>query len=76
MSRGIEFQFCSEWTGWDVVDTFALQFYEVTLLPEVAAIVGRDKVDTMSVCCETCKVGFWCEDGFEKTLEFKAQIIA
>lgn len=83
-NKGLEFQFCSSWSGWDTVDTFSLQFYDAVLLPEVAALVGYDKVDVMTVCCETCTVTFFIdgigEDGkirtdFEKSLSFKAQIV-
>lgn len=79
-NKGIEFQFCSSWTGWDEVDSFSLQFYDAVLLPEVAALVGRDKVDVMTVWCESCKIVFYCYDKddspeFEKSFSFKAQIV-
>ncbi len=75
MSEGLQRQFCSEWSGWDAVDTFCLQFYDVVLLPEVAEKVGRDAVDVMTVCGESCTVTFWQEDELEVTFSFKAEII-
>lgn len=75
MSKGLEFQFCTDWKGWDEVDTFSLQFNDVTLRPEVAAIVGRDFVDCMTIWGEDTKVTFWAGDDFEVTLQFKAELV-
>lgn len=73
--KGLEFQFCREWSGWDTVDTFCLQFYDVVLLPEVAKKVGRDTVDVMTVCGESCTVSFWVEDELEVSFSFKVEIV-
>lgn len=76
MSKGLEYQFCTKWEGWDQVDTFALQFDNVTLRPEVAAIVGRDFVDCMTIWGDSCTVTFWCsEDDSEVSLKFKAELV-
>jgi hypothetical protein len=74
MSKGLEFQFCTDWKSWDEVDTFSLQFNDVTLRPEVAAIVGRDFVECMTVWGEDCKVTF-LDDDFEVSLKFTAQLV-
>lgn len=84
-NKGLEFQFCSSWSGWDIVDTFALQFYDAVLLPEVAALVGHDKVDVMTVWADSCTVSFFIDgididsgkirNDFEKSFSFKAQIV-
>lgn len=75
MSKGIEFQFCTNWEGWDIIDTFSLQFNDVTLRPEVSDLVGRNFVDCMTVDGENSKVYFWCDDGFEMSLKIKAQLV-
>lgn len=72
---GLEKQFCSGWESWDQVDTWALQFNNAVLLPHVAAIVGREVADCMTVCTEDCKVCFWWEDGTENEFTFSAQIV-
>lgn len=77
MNKGLEFQFCTDWKSWDKVDTFSLQFNDVTLRPEVAAIVGRDFVECMTVWGEYTKVTFWCggDEELEVTLKFKAELV-
>lgn len=75
MSKGIEFQFCTDWKSWDEVDSFSLQFNDVTLRPEVAAIVGRDFADCMTIWGEAAKVTFWWDDETELTFEFTAQLV-
>ena len=77
MSKGLEYQFCISWKSWDEVDTFSLQFNDVTLRPEVAAIVGRDFVECMTVNGEDTSVSFWCggDEELEVTLKFKAELV-
>lgn len=74
-NRGIEFQFCSSWKNWDEVDTFVLQFEDVTLLPEVAKLVGVDRVEIMCVDCSKTSVGFYLEDGSEKHFSFSSELV-
>ena len=73
--KGLEMQFCTEWASWDTVDTFSLQFNDVTLRPEVSDLVGRNFVDCMTVNGDDSTLSFWCEDGFEMTLRIKAQLV-
>lgn len=76
MSKGLEYQFCTEWGGWDIVDTFALQFNNVTLRKEVADIVGREVVDCMTIWGDSCTVTFWSSEGdSEVSLKFKAELV-
>lgn len=73
--KGIEFDFCKSWESWDEVDVFALQFNDVVLLPEVAKIVGRDRVDCMCIFADKRIVEFYDGDDFEFQLKFKVQIV-
>lgn len=75
MRKGLEFQFCTKWDSWDEHDTFALQFNDVHLRPEVAEVVGRHFVDHMVVSGEDSSVTFWSWDDFEVTLQFKAELV-
>lgn len=75
MSKGIEFQFCSDWSGWDVVDTFSLQFYNAKLLPHIQKVVGWDVADVMTVDCENCVVSFYLADDTTQYYSFTAQIV-
>lgn len=75
MSKGIEYQFCSEWKNWDEVDTFALQFYDVVLLPEIAEAVGYPVAEVMSIDCQNCVVSFYFEDESTKDYKFTAKLV-
>lgn len=75
MNKGIEYQFCSGWENWDEVDTFALQFYNATLLPEVAAIVGWDVADVMTVDCSSGIVTFYLADDSTQDYPFTAKLV-
>lgn len=77
-NKGLEYQFCLNWESWDEIDTFSLQFNDVTLRPEVAAIVGRDFVECMTICGEDCKVTFWSGgegEDFEVSFKFQAELV-
>ena len=73
--KGLEYQFCESWEGWDEVDVLSIQFNDVTLRPEVSDLVGRNFVDCMTISGEDCTVSFWCDDDFEMTLKIKAQLV-
>lgn len=76
MSKGLEFQFCESWESWDEVDMFCLQFNNVVLKPEIAAVVGRDTVECMCVSADKCVVQFFDEKGeLESEYKFKAVLV-
>jgi hypothetical protein len=75
MSKGLEFQFCSDWKDWEELDMFALQFYDAVLLPHVAAVVGVDVAPCMTVDCSNSVVSFYLEDGSSKDFRITAQLV-
>lgn len=75
MSKGIEFQFCSDWKEWEEVDMFALQFMDAVLLPHVAAVVGWDVAEVMTVDCSSGVVSFYLADGTTQDYPFTAQLV-
>lgn len=75
MSKGIEFQFCSGWKEWEEVDMFALQFTDAVLLPHVAAVVGWDVADVMTVDCSSGVVSFYLADNTTQDYPFTAQLV-
>jgi len=74
MKTGIEYQFCSDWDGWDEVDTFALQFGNAVLLPHVAVLVGWDVAELLTVDCSAGIVSFYFEDGSTQDFKFTATL--
>lgn len=75
MGKGLEFQFCTAWDGWDEVDTFCLQFYDAKLVPAIQKIVGWDVAECMTVDCENCVVSFVFADESTQSYSFKAELV-
>lgn len=75
MIKGLEYQFCESWENWDEVDTFALQFYDAKLRPEIARLVGWDVADVLTVDCSSSTVSFYMADGTEQTYKLSAQLV-
>lgn len=66
--KGIEGAFCSEWSGWDEVDTGVFQFYDPVLHDRFRAVVGLEAPDYMCIDTSLCVVQFGQGDEFT---EFK-----
>lgn len=73
--KGLEMQFCSDWSGWDTLDTFSLQFYDAVLLPHIAEVVGAEVAEVMTVCGETSTVTFWLGEDNEKVFKIEAKLV-
>lgn len=62
---GIESAFCTEWSGWDEVDTGVLQFYNPKLRTVIASVLkshGFMQIDTMVVDTQKNMVEFYSGD--------------
>lgn len=75
-NKGIEFQFVESWEGWDELDNLCLQFYDCTLKPHIAALVGFSKASVVIVSCDACSVQFMeTEDSEPVEFNFEVNII-
>lgn len=63
--KGLESSFCTEWSGWDEADTFALQFYDAVLTPEFAAVVGVPVASCLYINGDDSAVAVYDEEGEE-----------
>lgn len=75
MSKGIEFQFCTDWKNWEDVDLFCLQFHDARLLPHVAKVVGWDVAEVMVIDCTNSIVQFHLADGEVQEYKIKAELV-
>ena len=69
-NTGLEYQFLTNWTDWDIIDTFCLQFYGCTLKEDVANIVGFTEAAVVILDGEHCVIQFM-EDDESEPVEFK-----
>lgn len=56
---GLEKFFCSEWSGWDLLDTGVFMFYDPVLHDHIKAEIGHDVVSYIVVDTAQCFVQFY-----------------
>lgn len=70
--KGIEKFVCSQWEGWDEVDTGVLMFYAPAVHQEILDMLGNiGKVTSIVVNTQDCTVDFYNEEDTCVTLDFK-----